>query len=243
MSILRRGHIRASEQVPMSRHRSWLYAFTNTVEASRFQESQRNMLDVGSTSTAEELDQLATTVLRDMTTRDAKGIVTDIIKEFFEKDNGHVSMSSSACSLQDNLCESLSMDPRLKLWYDTLQDRAVVQAKIQRKVGRRPDEMLINLPATVGARDKGTVNRILDLANRMNPTALVQKKPVEIPAQPDAQQCLPPLQETLPRAEQLGKVRPEISALTRSTKEEIMGKPLHPGNNPVQWHKSKVGMR
>ncbi|KAH8320719.1 hypothetical protein KR067_007591 [Drosophila pandora] len=238
MSIQRRGHIRASEQVPMSRHRSWLYSFMNSVETNRYQESHRNVLELGSTSTLEDLARAS--VLRDLTTRDAKAMVTDILKDYFDKDKGHASISSSECSLQDNLCESLNMDPRLKLWYDTLQDRAIVQAKIQRKLGRRPDEMLINLPTTVGARDKGTVNRILDLANRMNPTALAQRKPVETPAQPDAQQCLPPLQETLPRAEKLGKVRPEISALTRSTKEEIMGKTIRPKKNPAQWHKSKV---
>ncbi|XP_017093566.2 uncharacterized protein [Drosophila bipectinata] len=238
MSSLRRDHIRASEHLPMSRHRSWLYSFMNSVMPNRFIESHRNEMDMGSTSTVEDFAR--TNALKEVTARDTKAIVTDIVKEIFDHNAGHASVSSSQCSLQNHLMDSLDMDPRLKLWYDTLQDRALVQAKIQRQLGRRPDEMLINLPTTVGARDKGTVTRILDLADRMNPTALVQRKPVVTPEQPDAQQCLPPLQETLPRAERTGKVRPEISALTRATKQEIMGKPLQPKKNRTQWLQSKV---
>lgn len=125
-----------------------------------------------------------------------------------------------------------------------MQDRAAVQAKIARRLGRRPHEMLINLPPTVARRDRGTVERLMDLAGRMNPTALARKQPAVLPAHPACVErqvlCLPELQETLPLAERCGEAQMEVSGLTQATKREIMGRTLHPTEKPAQWLQSKV---
>ncbi|KAH8254298.1 hypothetical protein KR032_009436 [Drosophila birchii] len=182
--------------------------------------------------------------LKDVTNTDTKKAVTDMVDDMFKNMRGFATVSDSECSLNDGLQESLSMDRRLKHWYDTLQDRAAVQAKIASRVGRRPDEMLINLPATVAPRDRGTVQRLLDMARRMNPTVLASKQPAEMPAHPASceQQCecLPQLRETLPHPERCGKMQVEVSGLTHATKGEIMGRTLQAPKNRAQWLQSSV---
>ncbi|KAH8267128.1 hypothetical protein KR018_010364, partial [Drosophila ironensis] len=235
MSTMQRGSL------PSSRHRSWLHSLLAAVEDWQHPDSNKNEMDMSSTSTIKGFAQ--TNELKPMTRRDAKKVVHDVVNSLFAKEQGHANLSSSTCSLDSELCDSLNMDPRLKLWYRTLQDRANVQAKIQHKLGRRPDEMLCNLPTTVASRDRGTVTRLLDIAGRMHPTTLVQRKPAlsSAPTAVDAQQCrLPPLQETLPRAEQRGVAKVEISALTKSTKTEILGRRMKGQERPTEWLQSKV---
>ncbi|KAH8285078.1 hypothetical protein KR054_004786, partial [Drosophila jambulina] len=196
--------------------------------------------------------------LKDVTQGDARKVVHTIVDSMFQTMCGACNASDSECSVNHALQESLSMDRRLKHWYNTLQDRAAVQAKIARQVGRRPDEMLINLPATVASRDRGTVERLLDLAGRMNPTVMVRRQPAVLPGHPvrDEQECqclpadpvcgeqqctcLPDLLETLPRAERRGKGTMEVSGLPHVTKGEIMGRNLEAPDNRAQWLQSKV---
>jgi len=85
------------------------------------------------------------------------------------------------------------------------------------------------------------VERLLDLAGRMNPTTLAQKKPAVLPAHVDCQ-CreLPELQETLPQAEKSGQAEVEVSGLTRATKQEILGTTHLPPEKPSQWIRSRV---
>ncbi|XP_020815464.1 LOW QUALITY PROTEIN: uncharacterized protein LOC110189660 [Drosophila serrata] len=182
--------------------------------------------------------------LKEVTRADTRKVFTNIVSDMFDQMRGICQISESECSVHDALKESLSMDPRLKRWYDTLQNRAAVQAKIARQVGRRPDEMLINLPTTVAQRDRGTVERLLDMAGRMNPTVLASKQPAVLPAHPvcveQEWKCLPEIQETLPRAERFGEVEVEVSGLTNATKGEIMGRTLQAPENRTQWLQSKV---
>ncbi|EDV59714.1 uncharacterized protein LOC6542697 [Drosophila erecta] len=220
--------------VPGSRHRSWLQSF---IREQR--DSQKNEVEIKSESTA--LKFRKHNMLKEVSERDGKEVVEEIIGDIFDKKRGTLTPSESECSLQEDMQESLSMDPRLKLWYHTLETRAAVQAKIQRKLGRRPDEMLINVGSTVAPRDRGNVERLLDLAGRMNPTALIQKKPAVLPALTTSQcQLLPAVQETLPRAEQSGRAELEFIGLTRATKQEILGRAYQRPENPTAWQKSRV---
>nr|XP_017001522.2 uncharacterized protein LOC108060366 [Drosophila takahashii] len=222
-----------------SRHRSWLQSFRKTPNSYREPGSQKNVVDMKSDSTG--LDFRKRKSLKEVTDLEGEKILDDIIQDIFNKKLGITTLSSSECSLDEDMRESMSMDPRLKLWYDTLQNRATVQAKIQRKLGRRPHEMLINVGGTGAPGDRGTVERLLDLAGRMNPTTLAQKKPAVLPSQINAQ-CLevPELQETLPRAEQLGWVDMEVSGLTRATKQELLGTAHPPPEKPSRWLKSRL---
>ncbi|KAI8037176.1 hypothetical protein M5D96_009924 [Drosophila gunungcola] len=195
-------------------------------------ESHRNK--VANLSESTEVAFRERNSLKVVTMREGKLIVDDIVQDMLDKKRGAFTPSESECSLDEDLRESLSMDPRLKLWHDTLQNRAAVQAKIQRRLGRRPHEMLINVAAP---RDRGTVERMLDLAGRLSPTSLAQRRPAVLPAQIDPQQCriLPELQETLPRAERSGRAELEVSGLTRATRQEILGTATRDPGKTAQW--------
>ncbi|XP_017078248.1 uncharacterized protein LOC108112643 [Drosophila eugracilis] len=228
---------RASGALPGSRHRSWMQSFLRTTESFKTPGSRGNEFDMKSEATGIQFGNLKN--LKDVTLQQGEQIVYDILGDIFDKKMGIATVSESECSLDEDIKESLSMDPRLKLWYTTLQKRASVQAKIQRKLGRRPDEMLINVGSTVAPRDRGTVQRLLDFAGRMNPTALSRKKPGVLTAQLDSQcRLLPELHETLPQAEQCGHVAVEIIGLTDTTKQEILGTAHPPPEKPSQWIKS-----
>jgi len=144
-----------------------MQSFLKTARSHKEPESQKNVMDIKSDSTALEFRQRRS--LKDVNDQEGKKILDDIIQDIFDKKAGTITLSESECSLDEDMRESMSMDPRLKLWYDTLQNRATVQAKIQRKLGRRPHEMLINVGSTGAPGDRGTVERLLDLAGRMIP--------------------------------------------------------------------------
>ncbi|XP_002137050.2 uncharacterized protein [Drosophila pseudoobscura] len=227
----------------MSRQRSFLASFLTTVEPPKTQ-STENEFEFSSTSTLELYKR--TCSLREVSQHDGKKIVEDIVNNIFNSKQGLANLSSSECSVERAIQESVKMDPRLKLWYDTLHDRTETQMKIQRKIGRRANEMLINQPSSVEQRDKGTVQRLMDFATRMNPTSLVQKRPVEMPGYFDTERChdVNKLVETLPLAERQGEANVEIIGLTRATKQEILGplcnaKHSHP-NEKGKWIDSEL---
>ncbi|XP_022220766.2 uncharacterized protein LOC111072976 [Drosophila obscura] len=206
----------------MSRQRSFLASFLTSIEPPK-SDSTENDVELSSTSTIELF--VKTNSLKEVSQQDGKKIVEDIVNKIFDSKQGLANLSSSQGSLESDLQASVEMDKRLKHWYDTLQDRTQTQMRIQRKIGRNPNEMLINLPTTVEQRDKATVQRLMDYATRMNPTSLALKRPVELPAYFDTKRCqeVSKLVETLPLAERQGAANVEIIGLTNATKLEILG--------------------
>ncbi|XP_041631773.1 uncharacterized protein [Drosophila kikkawai] len=223
-----------------SRHQLWMQSYLAGKERKLNDSTTKNVHPKSLSIVQFDRKQYSSNALE----RDTRKVITSVVDDIIEQKQGFIKLSDSECSLEDDLQDSLSMDHRLKHWYNTLKDRATVQAKIARQVGRRPDEMLINLPSTVGPRDRGAVERLLDLAGRMNPTVLAQRQPAVLPAQPvcveKQYKCLPDLQETLPLAERRGTVEVEVSGLTHATKNEIMGRPLQAPENRAQWLQSEV---
>lgn len=151
-------------------------------------------------------------------------------------------LSKSNDSSSSALVESLEMDARLQVWYNTLLQREQMQAKIHRRTGRKPEEMLFNIPVSVGQRDKGTIQRLLDFAGRMSPEALSRKTPVVLPELFDKNTCLakPELTETLPKAETMGETIVEISGLPKTTKREILRGKVSSNDDEFKWEHSEV---
>ncbi|BFF93028.1 uncharacterized protein DMAD_10962 [Drosophila madeirensis] len=221
----------------MPRQRSYLASFLTTIVPPK-SDSTDNDVELSSTSTTELFAR--TNSLKEVSQQDGKKIVEDIVNKIFDSKLGLANLSSSQGSLDSEVQASVEMDKRLKLWYDTLQDRTQTQMRIQRKIGRNANEMLINLPTTVEQRDKATVQRLMDYATRMNPTTLSVKRPVELPAYFDSRHCqeVNKLVETLPLAERQGAANVEIIGLTNATKQEIMG-PMYNVKNSHEKEKQK----
>lgn len=161
---------------------------------------------------------------QDLTMHQSKSIAQGIIKGIFHSNLSKIDRSRSKLSTSSHIEDSLDMDKRLKDWYKSLKEREQMQRKISRKTGKRPKEMLFNLPVSVEQRDKGTIQRLLDIAGRLNPETLSQKTPSVLPAYIDRDTCLtiPELHETLPNLETKGQTTIEISGLPRTTKSEIL---------------------
>lgn len=162
---------------------------------------------------------------KDLTMRQSRTIVQNVVKGIFHSNVVRANLSKSKLSTSSHIDESLGMDKRLKAWYTSLLEREEMQARISRKTGKRPEEMLFNLPVSVEQRDKGTIQRLLDFAGRMNPETLSKKTPGVLPAYIKRDTCstVPELQETLPKPERKGKAIVKISGLPRTTKAEILG--------------------
>ncbi|XP_017867905.1 PREDICTED: uncharacterized protein LOC108616898 [Drosophila arizonae] len=163
--------------------------------------------------------------LKQVTRQDGKNIVEDIIDSIFDKEAGKYVASSSRCSIVTGFEGSEHMDKRLKQWHDTLRDRARVQAKIHQRIGRRPEQMLLNQSGTLDQRNKGNITRIIDYADRLNPTRLVSQQYGVLPAHSDAKQCVfvPEVQQTVPLPERSGVADLEITGLSNATNQEIFG--------------------
>ncbi|EDW01587.1 uncharacterized protein LOC6559579 [Drosophila grimshawi] len=160
--------------------------------------------------------------LKPVTQHDCRGVVGAIVNEIFDRKVGIASISKKQRCVSEEFKDSEDMDKRLKQWQDTLRDRVKMQNKITRKTGRRPEEMLFNLPATVEQRDKGTVQRLMDYASRLNPVKLQQKVAGVLPELHNECICMQEIQETLPQAEQDKRTAVEISGLTQATRQEIL---------------------
>lgn len=183
---------------------------------------------------------------RDLTMQQSKNIAQDIIKGIFHSNLSKIERSRSNFSTSSHIENSLDMDKRLKGWYKSLQEREQMQRKISRKTGKRPEEMLFNLPVSVEQRDKGTIQRLLDVAGRMNPETLSKKTPSVLPAYINRDTCLtiPELHETLPNFETKGQTMVEISGLPSTIKSEILGMVIptqteYKGDNS-KWVNSKA---
>lgn len=156
--------------------------------------------------------------------------------------NENLAILSDPTTSSSVLEDSLEMDTRLQAWHKTLMEREQMQAKISRRTGKKPEEMLFNLPVSVEQRDRGTIQRLLDFAGRMNPEALSKKTPDVLPELIDKDTCLtkPELTETLPKAETMGETIVEISGLPNKTKREILRGFISSNDDQYKWKNSKV---
>ncbi|XP_032292688.1 uncharacterized protein [Drosophila virilis] len=185
--------------------------------------SKANTFSLKSLNTLEVFEQIGE--LKQVTPNDGKVMVDEIVDGIFDRRKGMANISSSRCSISEEFRDSEEMDKRLKHWQDTLRDRARMQDKISRKTGRRPEEMLFNMPITVEQRDKGTIQRLMDYATRLNPITQKEKQYGVLPGHYNEEQCvcISEVRETVPRAERVGEANVEITGLTNTTKREILG--------------------
>ncbi|KAH8299977.1 hypothetical protein KR044_008032, partial [Drosophila immigrans] len=202
--------------------------------------TKNNTFSLKSSSTIDLSDEYGD--FPEVTIHDGKGIVDGIVNRIFDSKKGLANVSSSQASFIDGFESSEDMDYRLKRWQDVLRDRQKIQQKISNKTGKNPNEMLFNLPATVEQRDKGTIQRLMDLAARMTPEALSKKVPSVLPEALNKHTCMyiPNVVETLPSAEH----EVEVSGLPNSVKKELLLPPRFfrqpAANEKSKWLNSKV---
>lgn len=199
------------------------YTLTSLIAVERRNDSKLN--NCSDISFGSEESRVSSSDNKDLNMRKSRTIVQGIINGIFHSNVVKADLSKSKLSTSSLIDDSLEMDKRLKAWYTSLLEREQMQTRISRKTGKRPEEMLFNLPVSVEQRDKGTIQRLLDFAGRMNPEALSKKTPIVLPAYIKTDTCatIPELQETLPQPERKGKAEVEISGLPRTTKAEILG--------------------
>ncbi|XP_011181752.2 uncharacterized protein LOC105211810 [Zeugodacus cucurbitae] len=170
-------------------------------------------------------------------------IVLELVNKIFDNKRGNVELSSSHCSSLAKKPSVYSYDNRLKYWKDMLEQRKLVQANIQEKTGKAPAQVLFNRAVTVDERDKQTVRRLLDYAERLNPLTILHRQEGILPEYIDCSRCqhVHALHETLPKAERDGEKIVEIAGLPLVTKEEQLGKPREQGaHKKSDWLRSKV---
>ncbi|ALC41241.1 CG11060, partial [Drosophila busckii] len=95
----------------------------------------------------------------------------------------------SECSKQKLVEPNLELDPRLKCWQQMLQQRGVLQQRIQRQTGKRADQVLFNRHVTVDERQKQLFRRMLDTAVRSEGVPLTKPKAVLPARKVDAPEC------------------------------------------------------
>ncbi|XP_050327890.1 uncharacterized protein LOC126757986 [Bactrocera neohumeralis] len=170
-------------------------------------------------------------------------IVLELVNKIFDNKRGNVELSSSHCSSIAKKPSEYSYDNRLKYWKDMLEQRKLVQANIQEKTGKTPAQVLFNRAVTVDERDKQTVRRLMDYAERLNPLTVMQRQEAILPEYIDCSTCqhVHEIRETLPKAERDGEKVVEITGLPLVTKEELLGKPKEQGGHKKSdWLRSKV---
>uniref|UniRef100_W8B484 MYCBP-associated protein n=1 Tax=Ceratitis capitata TaxID=7213 RepID=W8B484_CERCA len=170
-------------------------------------------------------------------------IIMELVNRIFDNERGNVELSSSHCSSVAKKSSEYSYDNRLKYWKDVLEQRKRVQASIQEKTGKEPAQVLFNRAVTVDERDKQTVRRLMDYAERLNPLTIMHRRERVLPEYFDCSTCqqVQELRETLPKAERDGEKIVEITGLPSVTKEELLGKPKEQGGNKKSdWLRSKV---
>lgn len=167
---------------------------------------------------------------KDVTRQDGNRLVLDIVKSIFDEKSGVNIASSSRCSIPAGFEGSEDMDKRLKRWHDTLRDRARLQTRICDRIGRQPEQMLFNLPGSLEQRNKHNLIRVMDYAERMNPTQRKLKQYGVLRAKCDAKTCvcLTAVRQTVPAPERSDVVELEISGLCNTTEKEIFGPKKRP---------------
>ncbi|XP_075158574.1 uncharacterized protein LOC142231815 [Haematobia irritans] len=181
--------------------------------------------------------------LQTITMEHNRRFVKKIINDFFDERKGTCDISSSQCSSLQLHSSEYSYDKRLKYWKDVVKDREKLTSKIQEKISKLPEDILYNRLSTIDERDRQTVKRIMDYAERMEPTKLMQKDISKLPEKYNSTTCqtIGKVLETKPLSERIGKTIVEISGLPKITKQELLGKARNQGSPKMNsWLKSKI---
>ncbi|XP_061396953.1 uncharacterized protein LOC133332589 [Musca vetustissima] len=171
-------------------------------------------------------------------------LVNHLIDNIFEDRKGICDISSSQCSSLKIQPSDYSYDKRLKYWKAVLRDREKLKSEIYRKTKKSPykDVVLCNNHATtIDDRDKQTIKRIFDYAERLDPERLCTRKINTLPAkcEPTTCQTIMEIEETLPKAEREKTTKLEICGLPKVTRQEILGKEDCTEKYPSKWLSSK----
>uniref|UniRef100_A0A1I8M1D2 Uncharacterized protein n=1 Tax=Musca domestica TaxID=7370 RepID=A0A1I8M1D2_MUSDO len=149
-------------------------------------------------------------------------LVNQLIDKIFDERKGLCDVSSSQCSSLRLQPSEYSYDKRLQYWKNVLKDREVVKEKIYRNTSKSPckDPVLhSNRATTIDERDKQTIKKILDYAERLRPERLCGRKVNALKEKCDQST----IEETLPKAERVKGTQLEICGLPGITKREILG--------------------
>ncbi|KAM8711829.1 hypothetical protein ACLKA7_012352 [Drosophila subpalustris] len=171
-------------------------------------------------------------------------IVDDILEEIFAERRGHFPETSSSCKLEEQPMPSPErhVDRRLKYWREMLAKRKKLQRRVESQTGKTPEQILFNRRSTFDNRNKESVLRLLDYADRMSPEKLSTRPINTLREVVDPLTCeiLEGVDETWPKAEQDGYKDVEIIGLPKVVQEELLGKKAAPERLPHGWIKSRV---
>ncbi|XP_032591098.1 uncharacterized protein LOC6560037 [Drosophila grimshawi] len=100
----------------------------------------------------------------------AEELVENVFGEINNRNKCHIKISSSKCQSFQQKSQTYGdnddMDPRLKCWNNMLRDRKVLQQRIERRTGKRAEDVLFNRHATIDVQAKQMIIRLLDTAER-----------------------------------------------------------------------------
>lgn len=121
----------------------------------------------------------------------------EVVDDFFamvrkKEQSFYNKVSSSECNdtrrkvkLQAN---DDDLDPRLKAWKNTLRQRQALQKRIQRKTGKRAEDVLFNQHVTIDNQDKVNIMTMLETSERIDGKPPDYVRPV-LPTRLDPQTC------------------------------------------------------
>ncbi|ALC41240.1 CG33140, partial [Drosophila busckii] len=155
-------------------------------------------------------------------------IVDEILEEIFAERRGQLADTDSSCDLQHLELQAQPephVDKRLKYWREMLQQRRQLQQRVQLVTGKLSEEVLFNRPATLDNRNKQTMVRLLDYAERLQPDKLHKRELGQLRDLVDPCSCewAQEVYETLPQAERKGRKAVEIIGLPKVTQHELLG--------------------
>ncbi|XP_037938896.1 uncharacterized protein LOC119672018 [Teleopsis dalmanni] len=158
---------------------------------------------------------------------DSRRVIEEIVDRMFDEEKGlQDTLSDSACSSIELRVKSPQSDPRLRNWRHHLTERNKVAHLIRTKIGKTESGVLLHRATNADERDKQTVKRVLDYAERLNPLTLRARKTMKWQEYEKLDTCqhIPELTETWPRAERIGSTKIEISGLPQIIKKELVSK-------------------
>ncbi|XP_034108916.1 uncharacterized protein LOC117571056 [Drosophila albomicans] len=169
-------------------------------------------------------------------------IVDEILDDIFAERRGFFPETSSTCKVHDTIKSELHVDKRLRYWHEVLAKRQEIQKRLQIQTGKSAQEILFNRRSTFDNRNKETMVRLLDYADRMKPEKL-STKPVSTLEQmidPDTCNIVEGITETWPKAEQENLKDVEIIGIPSVIQKEMMGTKTRLEELPNSWMQSEV---